>query len=201
MVVTHRGWVAVAGAVLMLSVAVASAPASSGRSAATPAEYRTLVSAARQTLAARALSLVEGAHPTTQEPLAAGNVVRSARFAVIEAAALRSLAGRRDRLRTLDEVYLAAQTEVRFAGAQRSADRLRLTLTELTTLYRDRNRGGPDSTAFEASRTFDFVLERGRWTLTGEALLDDGPAPITQPDPPSEGSLTLTPSGGFAEYD
>jgi len=198
MAVPRPAWLAAVGAVVVLAVAVGSAaPAETGT---TPAEYRALVSAARQTLAARAIALVDGANPSPQTPLAAGNVVRSAQFAATEAAALRSLAARRDRLRASGEVYLAAQTEVRVTDVARSGDRLRLTLAELTTLHRRVRGDEPGYTAFEATRVFDFVLDGGRWALTGEALVGGGgPAPLTEPDAVSDGSnLPLIPMGGVA---
>jgi len=207
--VVRRAWAAAVGAIAVLAVAAGAAPADGSTArwpaggVTVPAEYQVLVTAARQALASRAVALVEGATPAAGAPLAAGNVVRSPRYAMTEAAALRSLTTRRDRLHSGGEVYLAADTDVRFVAARRAGDRLELTLAELTSLYRKRISGDePEYTSYRATRTFDFVHDGGRWVLTDQRLAEDGPVPVTEPDATTDPSnLPLTPSGGIAEYD
>ncbi|HEY3263489.1 MAG TPA: hypothetical protein VGJ95_24985 [Pseudonocardiaceae bacterium] len=170
--------------------------------AAVPAEYKVLLTAARQALAGRAVALVEGATPSANAPLAAGNVVRSPRNALAEAAALRGLAARRDHLHGDGEAYLAAETDVRFLAATRAGDRLELTVAERTTLFRKRIHGDePEYTAYQASRTFDFARDGGRWVLTDQRLTGDGPVPVTEPDAIDPSNLPLTSSGGMTEFD
>jgi|GEM_PF-6505762 len=197
-----RGWLATAGvAGVLVAAAAAGTPE---RAMAVPAEHRTLVDAARQVLAARAIALVEGATPATDTPLAAGNVARAPSFAAAETAALRALFAKRDKLRAAGESYLAAETDVVYAGTRQPDDRLELTVTERTTLYRKQTRGDePDRAAYEATRTFSFTRDGGRWVLLAQTLSGDGPVPLTEPDPGSGGGGSgggdsLTPIGGVA---
>jgi hypothetical protein len=154
-------------------------------------------------LAGRAVALVEGATPSANAPLAAGTVARSPRFAATEDGALRNLAARRDRLRAGGEAYVAADTDVRFVTARTSGERLELTVAEHTSLYRKRIGGDePEYTAYQATRTFAFTRDGGRWTLVELSLADRGPRPLTEPDAVSDpANQPLTPSGGIAEFD
>ena len=197
MAIVGRGWAAAAGAVAVLAtVAAAAAPE---RAVAAPAEYRTLVTAAQETLANRAIALVEGATPASGAPLAAGNVARAPSFAAAETAALHSLATRRDELRTAGESYVAAETEVGYLGARQAGDRLELTVAERTSLYRAQPQAGePGLTSVTANRTFVFTRDGGRWVLLSQALTGGGPSPLTEPDATPAGGDMLTPLGGVA---
>jgi hypothetical protein len=192
-----RGWVAAAGAVAVLAtVAAAAAPE---RAAAAPAEYRTLVTAAQEALANRAIALVDGATLATGAPLAAGNVARAPSFAAAETAALHALAARRAELRSAGESYAAAETEVGYVGARQAGDRLELTVVERTSLYRSQPRAGePELTVVTAKRTFVFTRDGGRWVLLSQSLTGSGPPPVTEPDATPAGGDLLTPIGGVA---
>jgi hypothetical protein len=192
-----RGWAAAAGVVAVLAtVAAAGAPE---RAAAAPAEYRTLLTAAQETLANRAIALVEGATPASGAPLAAGNVARAPSFAAAETAALHALATRRDDLRTAGESYAAAETKVGYLGARQVGDRLELTVAERTSLYLAQPQAGePAATSVAAKRTFVFTRDGGRWVLLAQTLTGGGPAPLTEPDSGSAGGDMLTPLGGVA---
>lgn len=201
MAVAARGWWAAVGVAALLALVPAAAPqAQQTGPAVTEQERALLLGVAREVLANRALALVDRAVPATATTLAAGAVPRSPQLAAAEVQGLRALTARRDQLRTAGEIYEARETEVRLESVRATGDLVRLTVVELTSLYRATVRGDePERTAFQVWRAFDFTSGDRGWTLVGQELLDGGLPPLTEPPPVVADNAPLTPFGGFAE--
>ncbi|MET9547117.1 amidase domain-containing protein [Streptomyces sp. NPDC006627] len=150
------------------------------------ADRRTVAAFARiadDVLSRRAEALVEkraGRGGSTEDT---STTRMSGRMKKDEAAALRSLRSRKDRLAKLGEAYTKADTRVVVERATITGGTATVQVTSSSTLTYKKPRGdAPDTTAFSTRQELKLAgTKDGGWKLTTITSRDNGPAAVAEP--------------------